>query len=115
MAVIRIAAILKPSKMADIWRLFGCLEQFPSLARNRTMCLSLTDNLIPTRCERERDSERGEPALFRNRISKISDDFILQALKFCARSGSPQEFRYLLLRWTQERRTNGVTTSLNEN
>ncbi|GBM56789.1 Prostaglandin reductase 3 [Araneus ventricosus] len=43
MAVIRIAAILKPSKMADIWRLFGWLAPFPSLARNRTMVLSLTN------------------------------------------------------------------------
>ncbi|GBO37709.1 hypothetical protein AVEN_93290-1 [Araneus ventricosus] len=41
MAVIRIAAILKPSKMADIWRLFGWLALFPMLARNRTIFLSL--------------------------------------------------------------------------
>ncbi|GBM72874.1 hypothetical protein AVEN_171655-1 [Araneus ventricosus] len=42
MTVIRIAAILEPSKMSDIWRLFGWLARFQSLARNRTLFLSLT-------------------------------------------------------------------------
>ncbi|GBL91001.1 hypothetical protein AVEN_121693-1 [Araneus ventricosus] len=61
MALIRIAAILKPSKMADIWRLFGWLAQFPSLARNRTTFLSLTNIVI---CKFHGKCLRLPPALF---------------------------------------------------